>query len=107
MMKFNEGNSWTYLSKLSLGCGFQLIQLFATKQFLWTSQQFRRDYKGQPWQNHSALKDPPTAPPGTQMAWTEPSGSDRAFLRNSISVDRNTSLRSMSCRGQWVREEKI
>lgn len=55
--KKKRQRSWTYLSKLSLGCGFQLIQLFPTKQFLWKSQQLRQEYKGKPWQNHRDIKD--------------------------------------------------
>lgn len=38
----------------------------------------------------------PTAPLGTRMAWTEPSGWLRAELRNSIWVEEKSSLRSVS-----------
>lgn len=46
-----------------------------------------------------------TAPLGTQMAWTEPSDWLRADLRNSISVDKKTSLRSISWKDRQIRRK--
>lgn len=46
-----------------------------------------------------------TAPLGTQMAWTQPSGWLRADLRNSISVDKKTSLRSTSWTDRQIRRK--
>lgn len=46
-----------------------------------------------------------TAPLGTQMAWTEPSDWLRADLRNSISVDKKISLRSISWRDRQIRRK--
>lgn len=46
-----------------------------------------------------------TAPLGTQMAWTEPSDWLKADLRNTISVDTNSSLRSISWTDRQKEEE--